>query len=274
MRTILITGCSTGIGKALATAFKKNGDQVIATARNTDSIADLVSLGCRTAALDVNDPGSIAQLMADLDAPIDMLVNNAGIAQMGPVADLPLDVLRHQLETNTISPVAMVQATLPLLQQAKNPIIVNIGSVSGILTTPFAGAYCASKAALHALNDALRMELKPLGIQVVNVQPGKIQSALGDNATAGVDAWLNEGSRYWHLKAAIYARARAQQEGATTAEEFAEAVVKALASDRPDPVIRLGNASQMIPFMQRWIPKRGIDTILSKKFGLNQNKTT
>lgn len=271
-RVVLITGCSTGIGRALAQAFIDNGDIALATARNASV---LEGLDCDHFALDVNSADSIAQLVADISQTydkIDVLVNNAGVATMGPVAGLPLDTLRQQLETNTIAPIAMLQACLPLLQEAQAPMLVNIGSVSGILTTPFAGAYCASKSALHALSDALRMELAPLGIKVITVQPGGVTSALGDNASAAVDSWLNEDNLYWPLRDDIIGRAKAQQEGATAAEKFAEEIVIKLTDEKPEPIIRAGAKSTLLPALERWVPTERLDALLSKKFGLHKLK--
>lgn len=273
-RVVLITGCSTGIGRALAQAFIDNGDIAIATARRAETLS---GLDCEHQSLDVNSADSIAKLVASLTktyGKIDLLVNNAGIATMGPVASMPLDTLRQQLETNSIAPIAMLQACLPLLQESNAPMLVNIGSVSGIFTTPFAGAYCASKAALHALGDALRMELAPLGIRVVTVQPGGVTSALGDNASAEVDSWLKEDNLYWPLRDDIIGRAKAQQEGATPAAEFAEEVVLQLTGDAPEPIIRAGAKSTLLPTLERWVPKKRLDALLSKKFGLNKLKTT
>lgn len=271
-RVVLITGCSTGIGRALAQAFIDNGDIVLATARNTSVLA---GLDCEHFALDVNSADSIAKLVADISRTydkIDVLVNNAGVATMGPVAGLPLDTLRQQLETNTIAPIAMLQACLPLLQEAQTPMLVNIGSVSGILTTPFAGAYCASKSALHALSDALRMELAPLGIRVITVQPGGVTSALGDNASAAVDSWLTKDNLYWPLRDDIIGRAKAQQEGATAADKFAEEIVIKLTDEKPEPIIRAGAKSTLLPTLERWVPTERLDALLSKKFGLNKLK--
>lgn len=273
MKTILITGCSTGIGQALAQAFLKNGDRVIATARRLDSLNELKNAGAFIIKLDVTDEQSIANVRAEITQEfghLDMLINNAGIAAMGPLADLPTDELRKQFETNCVAPIAVLQSMLGLLEKSAAPIIVNVGSVSGILTTPFAGAYCASKAAINSLNDALRMELTPLGIQVVNIQPGKIKSALGDNASEAVGNWLKPTSRYWSLKDAIYARATAQQNGATTAQEMAAECVTELSRAKPRPIIRVGNQSRIIPLMERWVPIARLDKMLSKMFSLDQ----
>ncbi len=271
-RTVLITGCSSGIGHALALAFREQGDQVIATARQPQALSALADAGCTTLGLDVNSAASRESLRTALaqsgTSKIDMLVNNAGISAMGPLLELPADKLQGQFATNVIAPVLMVQSLFPLLEGSGNPRIVNIGSVSGILTTPFAGAYCASKAALHSLDEALRMELKPLGVQVVTVQPGAIQSHFGDAAAAGVTAWLGAESRYAAIRDGIMARAGASQVGATPTLEFARKVVAALNAPNPPAILRVGHGSRALPWMQRLLPRAVRNRILSRRFGL------
>src|SRR5664279_5558581 len=159
-KIIFITGCSSGIGAALAQEFKRRGHLVYATARRAESLAALTGAGMAALTLDVNDDASIAAALAVVQREhgrIDLLINNAGYGQFGAVLDLGRDDLRRQFETNVIAPVALVRAALPLLRASGNARIANIGSIVGIASTPFAGAYCASKAALHSLSDAMRM---------------------------------------------------------------------------------------------------------------------
>lgn len=273
-RTVLITGCSSGIGRALALAFVDRGDQVVATARRVETLTALTDAGCTPLALDVNSKQSRQALLSALKAAgissIDILVNNAGISAMGPLLELPEDKLRGQFETNVIAPVLLVQSVFPLLQRSQQPVIVNIGSVSGILTTPFAGAYCASKAALHSMSEAMRMELQPFGIQVVTIQPGAIQSNFGDAAASGIDDWLDEDSRYAPIRDGIMARAGASQVGATPTAEFATAVVAGLDAKRPETVQRLGRGSRALPLLHQLVPSTAVSKILSRKFGLSK----
>lgn len=150
---ILITGCSSGIGAALAREFHRLGHTVYATARRPESLASLQQTGLRTLTLDVNDDASIAaamDVMRSEQGRLDVLVNNAGFSQVGAVLDLQRNDLRRQYETNVIAPIAVTRAA--------GAVIANIGSIVDLFTTPFAGAYWSSKAALHALSDALRME--------------------------------------------------------------------------------------------------------------------
>ena len=274
---ILITGCSSGIGAALAREFHRRGHTVYATARRVESLASLQQAGLRTLALDVDDDASIAAAMAVVQGEqgrLDVLVNNAGFSQVGAVLDLTRDALRRQYETNVIAPMAVTRAALPLLRAATQgggrttgPVIANIGSIVGLFTTPFAGAYCSSKAALHALSDALRMEVAPFGIQVVTVQPGGVQSSFGAHAEAAIQLPAN--SLYRGVKKGIHARAQAGQVGATPADVFVVPVVDALLQASPPVRVRGGKGSTLFPLLKLLLPTRRFDAILSRKFGLS-----
>lgn len=283
MNIALITGCSSGIGRALCEEFLKKDFYVYASARNIQSLEDLPKNDkLIKLTLDVNDASSIHNALAYIKQEhdhLDVLVNNAGYAAMGPLADMPIDDLRAQFETNVFAPMELTKACLPLLMACQNTTsdtaaktthnaqVVNIGSVSGITTTPFSGAYCATKAALHALSDAQRMELKPLGINVITVQPGAIESKFGDNSLANVLQRISDESLYAPLKEAIKARAMASQDNPTPASEFAASLVAQLLN-KPKAVIRIGNGSLGLPLLKRWLPVAILDKILSKKFNL------
>ena len=136
-----------------------------------------------------------------------MLINNAGYGAMGPLLDGGVPAMQRQFETNVFSIVGVTRALFPVLRRSQG-LVVNIGSVSGVLVTPFAGAYCASKAAVHALSDALRMELAPFGIRVMEVQPGAIASSFANNAGPEAEQLINEQSPWFPLREGIRARAR------------------------------------------------------------------
>ena len=274
-RTILITGCSSGIGAALATELHKRGNRVYASARRPDTLAPLTELGLDTLALDVNDDASIATAMARIESEVghlDMLINNAGFSQVGAVVDLTREDLRRQYETNVVSPVAMTRAALPLLRAGVagkgKAIVVNVGSIVGLFTTPFSGAYSSSKAALHSLSDGLRMELAPFGIRVVTIQPGGVRSAFGNHAEEAIR--LPEDSLYRPVEAGILARAQAGQQGATPVQEFVEPVVDALLRPSPPAVIRGGKNSIRLPLLKKLLPLQTFDRMVSKVFGLDR----
>jgi NAD(P)-dependent dehydrogenase (short-subunit alcohol dehydrogenase family) len=272
-RTILITGCSSGIGAAMARAFKARGHRVYATARRQESLAGLAAEGIATLQLDVNDDTSIAAAFGTVAAEagqLDMLVNNAGFSQVGAVLDLSRDDLRAQYETNVIAPVAVTRSALPLLRKAVAASgaadVVNIGSIVGLFTTPFAGAYCSSKAAIHALSDALRMELAPFGIRLIMVQPGGVRSSFGDHAEEALR--LPEDSIYKPVEAQIQARAQAGQQNATPTDQFVEPVVEKLLRASPPAVIRGGRGSVQLVLLKRLLPGKLFDQLLSRRFGL------
>ena len=163
-KTILITGCSSGIGAALASDFRNRGHRVYATARRRESLASLEAQGVQGLVLDVDDDASIAAALAVVAQEaghLDLLVNNAGFSQVGAVVDLTRGDLRRQFETNVISPCVVTGKAVPLLRAAVasngSAVVANVGSIVGLFTTPFAAAYCSSKAALHSLTDALKI---------------------------------------------------------------------------------------------------------------------
>ena len=273
-KTILITGCSSGIGAALARDFHSRGHRVYATARRRESLAALEAQGIRGLVLDVNDDASIAAALAAVAQAaghLDLLVNNAGFSQVGAVVDLTRDDLRRQYETNVIAPAVVTAQAVPLLRAAvaknSSAVVANVGSIVGLFTTPFAAAYCSSKAAIHSLTDALRMELAPFGISVVSIQPGGVRSSFGQRAEAAIR--LPEGSIYKSVESGIRARAQAGQQGATPAEEFAPPVVEALLRNPPPRVIRGGANSVRLPLLKRLLPAAMFDGKLAKYFGLD-----
>ncbi|PQA44802.1 SDR family oxidoreductase [Amnimonas aquatica] len=272
-RTVLITGCSTGIGRALALELHGRGLTVCATARRPETLAELHAAGLRTYALDVCSPASIAalaeQLAADGLVP-DALVNNAGYGAMGPLLELPSDELQRQFDTNVFALMAVTRAFVPGMIARRRGLVVNVGSVSGVLPTPFSGAYCATKAAVHALSDALRIELAPFGVDVLVVQPGGIESQFGATAGQGASERRGDLALYAPLAAAIDARAAASQQNATPAAEFARQLADAMQAGRPAPVVRIGHGSFIMPQLKRWLPTRVLDRVLARRFGLDR----
>ncbi|SNS19365.1 SDR family oxidoreductase [Pseudomonas segetis] len=270
--TALITGCSSGIGRALAEVFQAAGYKVWATARKESDLAALSAAGFNAVQLDVNDASAVEQLGARLAEEIgglDVLINNAGYGAMGPLLDGGVEGMRKQFETNVFALVGITRALFPLLRRNKG-LVVNIGSVSGVLVTPFAGAYCASKAAVHALTDALRLELAPFSIDVMEVQPGAIASSFGSNASQQAEQLIDEKSPWWPLREGIRARANASQDNPTPALHFARNLLAAVQRDKRPRLIRLGNGSHMLPLLANLLPKALLEKGLMKRFGLNR----
>jgi NAD(P)-dependent dehydrogenase (short-subunit alcohol dehydrogenase family) len=270
--TVLISGCSSGIGLALAREFASRGCRVFATARKPEIIEHLRKEGMETAALDVTDQNSIDGCVAEVIAragKIDVLVNNAGYSLVGPVIDLAGDDLRRQFETNVIGLAALTKAVAPQMIARRSGMIVNMSSVSGVCATPFVGAYCATKAAVALLSDSLRVELAPFGIAVVTVQPGAIKSGFGEAAIKTVT--VDSQSCYAPVADYIRIRARASQERPTAAEDFSRMLVDRLSRKKPPALIRLGRESVRLPLLRK-LPVCLRDRILSRKFGLDKLK--
>ena len=274
-RTAFITGCSSGIGSALAQELLNQGLQVYATARRPEALAPLATAGARVLAPDVNDDEAIVRALDEVARQaghLDVLINNAGFSQVGAVVDLAREDLRRQYETNVIAPVRMTALALPLLQaavaQRGTATVANVGSIVGLFTTPYASAYCSSKAALHSITDALRMELVPFGVQVVCIQPGGVRSSFGEHAEAAIR--LPADSPYRAAEAGIRARAQAGQQDATPASAFVIPVVRGLLADSPPRVIRGGTNSVRLPLLKRWLPAALFDAKLAKAFGLDR----
>ncbi len=268
-KVVLITGCSSGIGKAFTEEFLKKGFKVIATARKPEKISTLPA-GTIVKKLDVTNKEDMEELFEFLrkeEIVPDILINNAGYGLMGPAIELPREAIERQFETNVFGALAIISKIAPLMIRKGKGLIVNISSISGIMPTPFASAYCASKAALTAFSDSLRMELKPFGIKVVTVQPGAITSKFGDNAEKELQNILRPDSVYSAFKDAIIERAKASQEKSTPAEKFVKQVVKKLLRENPPPVIRAGKLSKLVPFLKKYLPEKILDSILMAKFG-------
>jgi NAD(P)-dependent dehydrogenase (short-subunit alcohol dehydrogenase family) len=268
----LISGCSSGIGLALCREFVSRGCKVFATARKPKVVEHLKKEGMEIAALDVTDQKSIEACVAEVIAKagkIDVLVNNAGYALIGPVIDLSMDDLRRQFETNVIGLAALTKAVAPHMIKQRSGLIVNISSVSGVCATPFAGAYCATKAAVNLLSDSLRVELAPFGISVVTVQPGAIKSSFGDVATKNIGQCEN--SVYAPLAGYVKARAVSSQKDPTLAEEFSKVLIDKLFQTKIPKIIRIGKQSTRLPLLKK-LPVDMLDNMMSKTFGLDKLK--
>jgi NAD(P)-dependent dehydrogenase (short-subunit alcohol dehydrogenase family) len=270
---VIISGCSTGIGRALAVEFAARNFRVFATARRPEVINDLKAPNMDVSVLDVTDETSIKACVDSVIANtgrIDMLVNNAGLLLIGPLVELETSELRRQFETNVLGLAALTRAVASHMIKKTSGKIVNIISVSGILPTPFAGAYCSTKAALTAFSDSLRMELAPFGIKVIIVQPGGIKSNLSVNEDKELERFRE--TPYSPIQNFIVARTKASQENATPAETFAKELVDKLMLGKTPKFIRLGKDSTLLPLIAKF-PRAFTDALLSKKFGLNKLRT-
>jgi NAD(P)-dependent dehydrogenase (short-subunit alcohol dehydrogenase family) len=195
-KAVLVTGCSSGIGRATAEHLAERGWNVYATARRAESIEDLAERGCATLSLDVTDESSMrtaVDAVEQAEGAVGVLINNAGYSQSGAVETVPLEVVRRQFETNVFGLVRMCQLALPGMRGQGWGKIVNISSMGGRLVFPGGGAYHATKFAVEAFSDALRYEVRGFGIDVILIEPGLITTRFGEVGAASVDKARGEG---------------------------------------------------------------------------------
>jgi NAD(P)-dependent dehydrogenase (short-subunit alcohol dehydrogenase family) len=271
-QVVLITGCSSGIGQALASELAQRGNRVFASARQLEGLRELRGKpGIESVLLDVTDPASMERAVAEVvqrAGRIDLLVNNAGFNLIGPLAEVPLEGVRRLFETNVTGLLALIQTVFPRMAERRSGRIVNLGSVVGLLPTPFAGPYCATKAAVHMLSEVLRMELAPFGIDVIVVQPGGVRSSIADTASKDLTRYAEPSSHYRPAYAGIEQRARASQDRPMEAAAFAREIADAILAERAARVVRAGRGARLYPALSR-LPAVARDKVLSRKFGLD-----
>jgi NAD(P)-dependent dehydrogenase (short-subunit alcohol dehydrogenase family) len=272
-KVVLITGCSSGIGKALSVSFHNSGYSVIATARRPEALDGLRTQGIVVEQLDVTDTENIRRVVhktLEREKHIDVLVNNAGYGLILPLMDVTPEELERQFKTNVFGPVQIIREVAPSMRENKGGTIINIGSISGVVATPFAGSYCASKAAVHMISDSLRMELAPFGIRVVCMQPGGIQSNFGNVSSSVIQKTMPSNSWYASVRDHVNDRAMESQSHAMPAEKLARAVVKVAASGHPPAILRMGTRSLTLPLIRSLFPASLLDAIFVKRFGVNR----
>jgi NAD(P)-dependent dehydrogenase (short-subunit alcohol dehydrogenase family) len=273
-KAVLITGCSTGIGRATAEQLAAHGWTVYATARKPDAIADLAAKGIRTLALDVCDDASARAAVATVEraeGAVGVLVNNAGYGQEGAVEEVPIDSIRRQFETNVIGLARLIQLVLPGMRRQRWGKIVNISSVGGKLTFPGGGFYHATKHAVEALSDALRFEVAGFGIDVVVIEPGTIRTAFGDTAIASVAGLGNDGSAYSAFNRAVAGKIREAYEGRLAAlsagpEAVAAAIERAITARKPRTRYPVTAAAHVLLRVRKWLPDRAFDWVLGTQY--------
>jgi NAD(P)-dependent dehydrogenase (short-subunit alcohol dehydrogenase family) len=267
---VLITGCSSGLGHATALAFREAGHATIATARSVASLADLAARGCETLTLDVTDEAS-CRAAADAAerrfGAIGVLINNAGYGQYGPLEEIAPDVLRRAFETNVFGLLRMAQLVLPGMRRAGRGRIVNVSSVAGRVTVQGGGVYHMTKHAVEALADALRPEVKPFGIDVVNVLPGPFVSPYRDKAIASIpDTGPDSPDRIYRRSVGSYLKdfLAPGAFGVMSAEHVARVVFKAGTVARPRSRYPVGILARLGPIGRALASDRLVDAHMSR----------
>jgi len=280
---VVVTGASTGIGQACALRLDKIGFQVFAGVRKEadgESLKRQASERLTPVFIDVTEEASIASAADTVAAAVGAaglagLVNNAGIVVPGPLEFQPLGDIRQQIDVNFIGQIAVTQAFLPLLRKRRGRI-VNIGSIGGRMATPFLGAYAASKFAMEAFTDSLRMELQPWGISVSIVEPGSIATPLWEKGQAAADEIDRKLPQTGHdlYDPAVAAMRRVADKLARSAippSAVAKAVAHALTAKRPKTRYLVGRDAKLQAAVAKLVPDRMRDWLIVQRMGLPRN---
>lgn len=262
----LITGCSSGIGRATAVALARSGFTVWASARNIESIKDLQDAGCRTIGLDVDNDNSRAQAVATIAAAhghIGLLVNNAGYSQPGPIEELPLDAYRAQFDTNVFGLIRLCQLVLPGMREAGVGTIVNLGSGAGLVAPPLSSAYSMSKYALEAFSDSLRFETARFGVRTVLIEASAIKSSFTDRLERALPPQSDD-SPYLVVTGNVMRFARNEGDTGIPPERVADTIVKAVRSRRPRARYKVGSQAHIAPFARHLLGDRLWDLVMSR----------
>ncbi len=264
-RTVLITGCSSGIGRASATAFLDEGWTVYATARNTEDVTELAERdGCRTATLDVTvqeDVDRVVDRMLEETGRIDCLVNNAGYGQHGPIEDTPVDSVRQQFEVNVYGPQRLTRAVLPHMRRREDGTVVNISSAGARVSFPGGGVYCGSKSALESMSDALRNEVREYGISVVLIEPGPVETEFHTRVDRELTG-LERSGAYEGFYEDLEDATLLAEEGFLTvsADRVAAEVVNAASATKPPARVPVGPIAKLAE-VGRFLPDWAVDRI-------------
>jgi NAD(P)-dependent dehydrogenase (short-subunit alcohol dehydrogenase family) len=274
-KAVLITGCSSGIGRATALRLAGRGWKVYATARRPESIVALAEAGCKTLALDVTDEQSMRAAVEEVErseGAIGVLVNNAGYSQSGAVETVPLEAVRRQFETNVFGLVALTQLVLPMMREQRWGKVVNVGSMGGRLTFPGGGFYHATKHALEAISDALRFEVRGFGVDVILLEPGLITTEFGEAATASMtEIASSEDDPYARFNATVGALTKGAYDGpmrllGAGPERIAKVIERAISRRRPPARITITPSAKVPIALRRLLPDRAWDAVMRAQY--------
>lgn len=278
-RIVLVTGCSTGIGRVTAEMLLHRGHVVYATARRPESVTELTGALSRFAdrarirALDVTDARSAQKVVDEISdgcGRIDALVNNAAYGQSGAVEDLTADDIRRQFETNIVGLLELTRRVLVTMRTVGAGRIINVSSVVAHVSLPMTGAYNASKAALNALSQSMRMELRGTGIRVILIEPGAVRSAFRENSVAALGDKASASDSPYHRHYEAWNKKWRHQLGERGAppECVARAIVHAVEATKPRTRYRVTAAAKLGPLAYALLPDRVADWIILRRFGL------
>jgi NAD(P)-dependent dehydrogenase (short-subunit alcohol dehydrogenase family) len=272
-RAVVVTGCSSGIGRETAMLFARHGWTVYATARRLGSIADLADSGCRLLELDVTDQVSASAAVDTVvreQGAIGVLVNNAGVSELGATETVSLERLQRVFDTNVFGMLRMTQLALPGMRAQRWGRIVNVGSMNGRWIMPGFGGYAASKHAVEAFSDAVRFEVRPFGVEVSLIAPGMVRTRFGETAAERRDAG-DAGDAYGDFNERIAESTHTWDTGmrarlACDPSDVAERVVRAAASRNPRARYRVAPSASMMLALRRVLSERAFEALLRTQF--------
>ncbi len=267
----LVTGASSGIGEATALKLHDIGFTVYGVARRTDRLQTLADRGITTLAMDVTDDNSMCsgiEHIINKEGRIDVLVNNAGYGSYGAIEEVPMSEARRQFDVNVFGAARLTQLVLPHMRAQHSGTVVNISSMGGKVYTPLGGWYHATKFAIEALSDCMRIETKPFGINIVVVEPGGIKTEWGDIAAEGLKEVSGKGP--YAKQAAIMAKLLGSHTNAYSGSSpsvIANVIAMAVTARRPRTRYTAGYGAKPIIFLRRILPDRWFDTIIIRVTG-------
>lgn len=270
-KTALVTGASSGMGKAIAERLIEDGFQVYVAARSVEKMSDLARLGAKPLRLDVSKEEEIRSAVDSIleqTGGVDVLVNNAGFGLYGPVEDIGIDEARYQFEVNVFGPARLTQLLLPAMRKKGAGTIVNITSMGGKIYTLLGSWYHATKHALEGWSDSLRLELASFGIKVVIVEPGLIETGFGDVVSEGL--LKRSGTGAYAKLTQVVAKSTKDAYGkgrGTDPQVIARIVSKAVKAKHPRTRYAAGKYATPMLFIRKWFGDRAFDRVIMSQMG-------
>jgi short-subunit dehydrogenase len=270
-RTALVTGASSGIGLATAKRLIDHGYRVIGTSRNPDTVADSARVeGLKYRALDLRDSHSIDGFAGALyaeDIHVDVLINNAGESQSGPLEEIPLGALERLFQINVLGPVHLTQLLVPGMRRRGYGRVVMVSSMLASFPLAYRSSYVASKAALEGFATAARFELSPFGVWLTTVEPGSIKTGISGRRTK----YISADSPYAAPFAKMLKTLDANEKEGTSAERVARTIVDAVEARTPASMYAVGSAAPTVFALRRALPRGAIERVVGRMYGIHSD---
>jgi short-subunit dehydrogenase len=262
MRTALVTGASSGIGAATAAALAGRGYRVFGTSRNPNAVADPIA-GVDYLALELTDDASIVAC-ARAAGDVDVLVNNAGESQSGPLEELPMGAVERLFRTNVFGAVRLTQLVLPGMRERGYGRVVIVGSMLASFPLAYRSSYVATKAALKGFANSARREVAPYGVGIATVEPGSINTGIGERRTH----YLAEGSPYAAEYRTMIAHLDANERNGSSAAQVAATILRAIDAAHPRPLYAVGSNAPVVFTLRRFVPRGVVERLVARRHGL------